>query len=170
MCSLLITTDYHRKTLTLIPSNTLIFTFRLRDQVATCPNCRVEISKTNASRNLAVEKAVSELPAQCQYCSNEYPSKSIEYHELNDCDERPTHCKYTRIGCPWKGPNHEAVEHEKVCSHPRKNGGEVMSALEARDAKQQEEKKLFLSLVDLLSYEKIVFNGECLLIPICLLW
>ena len=39
---------------------------RLRDQVATCPNCRVEISKNNASRNLAVEKAVSELPSDCQ--------------------------------------------------------------------------------------------------------
>lgn len=39
---------------------------RLRDQVATCPNCRVEISKSTASRNLAVEKAVSELPSECQ--------------------------------------------------------------------------------------------------------
>lgn len=39
---------------------------RLRDQVATCPNCRCEISKSNASRNLAVEKAVSELPSECQ--------------------------------------------------------------------------------------------------------
>lgn len=79
----------------------------MRDQVATCPNCRVEISKTNASRNLAVEKAVSELPAQCQYCSNEYPCKSLEYHEVNECDERPTDCKYSRIGCQWKGPIHE---------------------------------------------------------------
>lgn len=42
------------------------FLYRLRDQVATCPNCRVEISKSNASRNLAVEKAVSELPSECQ--------------------------------------------------------------------------------------------------------
>lgn len=33
-----------------------------------------------------------------------------------------------------------------------------MSALEARDAKHQEEKKLFINLVDLLSYEKIIFN------------
>lgn len=39
---------------------------RLRDQIATCPNCRVEISKSTASRNLAVEKAASELPSECQ--------------------------------------------------------------------------------------------------------
>lgn len=38
----------------------------LRDQIATCPNCRVEISKSTASRNLAVEKAASELPSECQ--------------------------------------------------------------------------------------------------------
>lgn len=39
---------------------------RLRDSQATCPNCRVEINRNNASRNLAVEKAVSELPSECQ--------------------------------------------------------------------------------------------------------
>lgn len=80
---------------------------RLRDQVATCPNCRVEISKSTASRNLAVEKAVSELPGECQFCGKEYPSKSLERHEKNECDERPTNCKYQRIGCQWKGPVHE---------------------------------------------------------------
>lgn len=44
----------------------IYFYFRLRDQVATCPNCRVEISRSTALRNLAVEKAVSELPSECQ--------------------------------------------------------------------------------------------------------
>ena len=39
---------------------------RLRDQIATCPNCRVEISKSTAYRNLAVEKTASELPSLCQ--------------------------------------------------------------------------------------------------------
>jgi len=105
-----------------------------------------------------VEKAVSELPAQCQYCSNEYPCKSLEHHEQHECDERPTDCKFERIGCQWKGPIHEAPEHEKVCIHPRKSGGEVLGALETRDSKHSDEKKLFLSLVDLLNYEKIIFN------------
>lgn len=83
------------------------FFHRLRDQVATCPNCRVEISKSTASRNLAVEKAVSELPNECQFCCEEFPSKSLERHEKCECDERPTTCKYQRIGCQWKGPIHE---------------------------------------------------------------
>lgn len=37
-----------------------------------------------------------------------------------------------------------------------------MNALVEREAKYNEEKKLFSCLVDLLSYEKITFNGECL--------
>lgn len=38
-----------------------------------------------------------------------------------------------------------------------------MSALEAHDAKIKEEKKMFNTLIDLLSYEKIIFNGWLLL-------
>lgn len=61
---------------------------RLRDEMATCPNCRIEISRTSPSRNLAVEKAVSELPAECQYCAKEFPRNSLERHEETMCEER----------------------------------------------------------------------------------
>ncbi|KAG5680936.1 hypothetical protein PVAND_010412 [Polypedilum vanderplanki] len=131
---------------------------RLRDQVATCPNCRVEISKNNASRNLAVEKAVSELPSECQFCSQEFPRATLEHHERNECEERPTECKYSLIGCQWNGPMHGAKEHESQCAHPKKSGADVMGALKDREAHHEEEKKLFNCLVDLLSYEKITFN------------
>ncbi|KAH8302394.1 hypothetical protein KR044_005910 [Drosophila immigrans] len=131
---------------------------RLRDQIATCPNCRVEISKSTASRNLAVEKAASELPSECQFCNKEFPYKSLERHEQHECQERPTKCKYHRIGCQWRGPFHETTEHERNCLHPQKSGYEVMAALEAHDVKIKEEKKMFNTLIDLLSYEKIIFN------------
>uniref|UniRef100_U5EYI2 Protein ubiquitination n=1 Tax=Corethrella appendiculata TaxID=1370023 RepID=U5EYI2_9DIPT len=131
---------------------------RLRDQNATCPNCRTEISKSNASRNLAVEKAVSELPSECQFCCKEFPTKSIENHENNECEERPTDCKYVRIGCQWRGPMHESIEHEQHCAHPKKSGADVMIALQSFDKQCAEDKKLFSTLIDLLSYEKIIFN------------
>ncbi|XP_017058024.1 cysteine and histidine-rich protein 1 homolog [Drosophila ficusphila] len=131
---------------------------RLRDQIATCPNCRVEISKSTASRNLAVEKAASELPSDCQFCNKEFPYKSLERHEQHECQERPTKCKYHRIGCQWRGPFHETTEHERNCLHPQKSGYEVMAALEAHDVMIKEEKKMFNTLIDLLSYEKIIFN------------
>lgn len=131
---------------------------RLRDQTATCPNCRVEISKNNASRNLAVEKAVSELPSECQYCNQEFPRISLEHHETNECEERPTDCKYAVIGCQWKGPIHEVSQHETFCAHPKKSGADVMQSLVERDAINLEEKKRFNTLIDLLSYEKIIFN------------
>lgn len=56
---------------------------RLRDSQATCPNCRVEINRNNASRNLAVEKAVSELPSECQvstFATVAIPKVNIRQH------------------------------------------------------------------------------------------
>ncbi|KAL7302436.1 hypothetical protein TKK_0005088 [Trichogramma kaykai] len=131
---------------------------RLRDELATCPNCRIEISKTSASRNLAVEKAVSELPAECQYCTKEFPRNSLERHEETLCEERISSCKFSRIGCPWRGPNHERPEHEEHCVHPHRTGADVMDALRDIDAKSLEERKLFDNVFELLSYEKITFN------------
>lgn len=61
---------------------------RLRDETATCPNCRVEISKASATRNLAVENAVLELPSECQYCNKEFPRNTLEEHEQFTCEER----------------------------------------------------------------------------------
>lgn len=72
---------------------------RLRDETATCPSCRVEISKTSATRNLAVENAVSELPSECQFCNKQFPRNSLERHEEHECEERlvTINEKYMRI-------------------------------------------------------------------------
>lgn len=73
---------------------------------------------------------------------------------------RITNCRYSRIGCPWRGPHHEAIEHEASCAHPTRNGAEVMEALAVIDERYEEEKRLYDCVFDLLSYEKITFNGE----------
>lgn len=44
---------------------------RLKDEGASCPNCRCDISWDRCVRNLAAEKAVGELPTQCIYCGEE---------------------------------------------------------------------------------------------------
>ena len=69
-------------------------------------------------------------------------------------------CTYERIGCPWRGPYHEMPEHQKVCSHPEKRGDAVMGALQAIDEAKQEELRLYKGLFNLLSFEKITFNGR----------
>lgn len=170
---------------------------RLRDEMATCPNCRVDIAKNTATRNLAVEKAVSELPSECQFCAKEFPRNTLHHHEQQLCAERlvvlsilmnstktlitqiqftflkievyiltfcfrPVKCGYSKIGCPWRGPSHEASEHEKVCPHPSATGKDVMSALDTMDQKFQEEKLLYDTIFDLMSFEKITFNGKSL--------
>lgn len=61
---------------------------RLKDEEATCPNCRCDIGKNLCTRNLAVEKAISEMPATCQYCTMLLPRNTLENHEKELCQER----------------------------------------------------------------------------------
>ncbi|XP_078473818.1 zinc finger TRAF-type-containing protein 1 isoform X1 [Lampetra fluviatilis] len=61
---------------------------RLKEEQATCPNCRCEISKSLCCRNLAVEKAVSELPAECGFCLHQFPRSCLEHHQKELCQDR----------------------------------------------------------------------------------
>lgn len=80
---------------------------RLKDETASCPNCRCVLTRDLCSRNLAVEKAVSELPGLCRFCNKELSRALMSHHELNICEERLIWCGFSRIGCPWRGPFHE---------------------------------------------------------------
>ncbi|XP_073953132.1 zinc finger TRAF-type-containing protein 1 homolog isoform X2 [Choristoneura fumiferana] len=131
---------------------------RLRDEAATCPNCRVEISKTSASRNLAVEKTVSELPSECKYCAKVFPRHSLQHHEEKNCEDRLTGCRYGGIGCLWRGPAHEAAAHEAACAHPAKSAAEVVDHLAERERQHQHNVAVYTQVLDLLSYEKITIN------------
>jgi len=80
-------------------------------------------------------------------------------HSISNYLYRISSCKYSRIGCPWRGPNHEIPEHETHCAHPHRTGADVMEALREIDARTLEERRLYDNVFDLLSYEKITFNG-----------
>lgn len=68
--------------------NHILADARLKDETATCPNCRCEINKNLCTRNLAVEKAVSELPSLCQFCACQLPRNLVEHHQRELCLER----------------------------------------------------------------------------------
>ncbi|XP_076448754.1 zinc finger TRAF-type-containing protein 1-B-like [Babylonia areolata] len=138
--------------------NHLLADARIRDETATCPNCRCEINKNNCVRNLAVEKAATEMPVDCHLCSLRLPRHQMSNHQRHLCPERPMACRYARIGCRWKGPHQALAEHESSCILPSKNGVEIMDALEALDMRQAEEQKLYKTIFSLLSFEKITFN------------
>uniref|UniRef100_A0AAV2K3U8 Zinc finger TRAF-type-containing protein 1 n=1 Tax=Knipowitschia caucasica TaxID=637954 RepID=A0AAV2K3U8_KNICA len=131
---------------------------RLKEEQATCPNCRCEISKNLCCRNLAVEKAVSELPTDCTFCLKQFPRSSLERHQKEECQDRVTQCKYKRIGCPWQGPFHELPAHESECSHPTKTGTELMGILGEMDQNHRRDMQLYNSIFSLLCYEKIGFT------------
>ncbi|VVC96513.1 unnamed protein product [Leptidea sinapis] len=131
---------------------------RLRDESATCPNCRIEISRTSASRNLAVEKTVSELPIECRHCTHVFPRHSIEHHEEKTCEERVTGCKFASIGCLWRGAARVAGAHEATCERPALSAGEVLDALAVRERCAADQLRVYTQIFDMLSYEKITFN------------
>ncbi|KAG7268859.1 hypothetical protein CRUP_011308 [Coryphaenoides rupestris] len=120
---------------------------------------RCEISKNLCCRNLAVEKAVSELPADCTFCLKQFPRSSLERHQKEECQDRVTQCKYKRIGCPWQGPFHELPAHEGECSHPTKTGTELMGILGEMDQSHRRDMQLYNTIFGLLCYEKIGFTG-----------
>jgi hypothetical protein len=121
------------------------------------PSCRAEISAKNACRNLAAEKAVSELPTQCDYCSLEIPRSQIAYHEKNLCEQRPSVCQYKVLGCKWEGLWHQVADHEFNCIHPQKTGYELKDAITdiASDTVQQVQN--LKGLVGMLSNERIAW-------------
>ncbi|XP_020740163.2 zinc finger TRAF-type-containing protein 1 isoform X3 [Odocoileus virginianus] len=131
---------------------------RLKEEQATCPNCRCEISKSLCCRNLAVEKAVSELPSECGFCLCQFPRSILERHQKEECQDRVTQCKYKRIGCPWHGPFHELTVHEAACAHPTKTGNELMEILDEMDQSHRKEMQLYNSIFSLLSFEKIGYT------------
>lgn len=133
---------------------------RLKEEQATCPNCRCEISKSLCCRNLAVEKAVSELPSECGFCMKAFPRSLLERHKKEECQDRVTQCKYKRIGCPWQGPFHELTAHESECCHPTKTGNELMEILDEMDQSHKKEMQLYNSIFGLLSFEKIGYTGK----------
>uniref|UniRef100_A0A8C0H3Y4 Cysteine and histidine rich 1 n=2 Tax=Chelonoidis abingdonii TaxID=106734 RepID=A0A8C0H3Y4_CHEAB len=131
---------------------------RLKEEQATCPNCRCEISKSLCCRNLAVEKAVSELPSECGFCMRQFPRSLLERHQKEECQDRVTQCRYKRIGCPWQGPYHELTVHEAECTHPTKTGNELMEILDEMDQTHKKEMQLYNSIFSLLSFEKIGYT------------
>lgn len=54
-----------------------------------------------------------------QFCNQEFSRSTLDNHERNECEDRPTECKYSIIGCQWCGPLHESKEHEAQCAHPK---------------------------------------------------
>lgn len=135
--------------------NHILADARLKNEQAQCPSCRADISSKNSSRNLAVEKAVSELPTHCKYCEDEFPRNQIPFHEKSHCDQRPALCKYKSLGCSWNGVWHQLDTHEKECLFPQKTGADLLENVSNLSSEAKEELRRYQDLFQMLSYEKI---------------
>ncbi|CAF1552737.1 unnamed protein product [Adineta ricciae] len=135
--------------------NHLLADCKLKDEQTTCPNCRCEISKSNCTRNLAVEKTISELPIECDYCHKIFLRSEIKLHQAENCSDRLTVCNYALLGCPWTGSFHNLSTHLAGCEYPSKTGLELICTIQAYKKACDEEKKCLETVVDLLSLNQI---------------
>nr|CAB3235372.1 zinc finger protein (TRAF/RING)-4 [Phallusia mammillata] len=131
---------------------------RLKDEPASCPSCRVEISRGSCTRNLAVEKAISELPTKCATCGAIFPRSSIAAHEKHECSERIVTCRFKELGCVWSGPAHELSNHFDNCVHPHKSPNELLQCLNSIKDQHSQQVSLLHNITNLLSCENIAYT------------
>lgn len=138
--------------------NHLLADGRLKNEMPTCPNCRIQITESSCTRNLAVEKAVSELPILCRFCKCDIPRCCVEKHEKDQCVDRLVPCKYKQIGCHWQGMFRTKRDHEDRCAQTRKSGLEIMDSLEKISKEENSKLALYRSIFSLFSFERILVH------------
>lgn len=73
---------------------------------------------------------------------------------------RPEQCKYASLGCEWVGTHDDAHDHEMSCGFPQKAGEEIIAYVKQSEAKQAQGFSIYKDIFELLSLEKITFNGR----------
>ena len=113
--------------------NRLLADAHLEDQAMLCPTCRCVIKADVCTRNFAAENIIAELPGTCPLCSEQMSRSDLQHHK-QVCQLRPSECRFSLIGCQWRGAARDVCNHEKVCKHPSKSGKDVMEFLEQQEA------------------------------------
>ena len=130
--------------------NRILADAHLEDRPARCPSCRCEMSdEVPYVRNLAVEKAISELSARCQHCHQLFPRNILVRHE-GSCLLKPCPCRFAVIGCTWTGKFYELTQHEAECSLASISGEEVARYVEEKRERMARAQENFC-ILDILS-------------------
>lgn len=43
------------------------------------------------------------MPGSCKHCNKQLARVDLNRHENEECEERPVLCRFSKIGCPWRG-------------------------------------------------------------------
>jgi len=139
--------------------NHLLADSRLKDENATCPNCRCDISLDRCVRNLAAEKAVGELPTECVFCSEYVNRSEIEGHERHQCKERPSSCRFYWAGCQWRGPVSQAEIHSGACKLRFATCDHVKEVVEQTIDEQNHVSRVKDNILNLFSMDHVSYLG-----------
>ena len=101
-----------------------------------CPICRVSLRNFSDGRGmqrcLLAEKLAAEIPIRCKYCEILRPRKMIDIHQRLRCTLRPVGCRYSWLGCDWKGIARELDDHLVQCPVVNRNSTELIEKVHHR--------------------------------------
>ena len=64
----------------------------------------------------------------------------LRHHVEDACPDRVVQCKFSRLGCDWKGPAHKMASHAKKCAFLSMSGDTLLEALATADSKEAAKK------------------------------
>jgi len=130
---------------------------RLKDENATCPNCRCDIGLDRCVRNLAAEKAIGELPTECTFCSATINRSEIEAHERHNCTQRPSKCYFHWAGCEWKGSFDKLAKHAVGCDFRFRPVEDVKEKIEEHVEEQAKATRFKSNILILFSSDNVMY-------------
>lgn len=123
----------------------------LGDRLGTCPECSVRIYRHEPYRNVDGELELATVQVGCELCQKSIQRGFLRYHMSSICLRRLVHCKFKRIGCPWKGRfGAEQRQHERHCEFRRKKGYQMLDTLRAGQQKRDARNCLLAKVMKLL--------------------
>jgi len=83
-----------------------------------CPLCRVPMDRQRPIRCRMAEKTLSVRMVRCRHdqCGKLMMFSELKEHEANECVFKPMDCKFSALGCGWKGIRRDLSGHELECA------------------------------------------------------
>jgi len=85
---------------------------------AECPVCKVRLNRRYPTRNRLAEKYLAAMMVECtnEACKVKTQYGNLKHHLKEECAMRHCLCKYSTLGCDWKGLYKDRKSHRKDCA------------------------------------------------------
>eukprot|EP01084_Bolivina_argentea_P105069 188075_1 len=110
-----------------------------------CPECRVRMSRSHASRNKLAENYLSahlfECPNAERGCHDKIQFCYLLEHGKDECKYREVDCKFGILGCKWSGLAKDRSKHNKTCPIKKTDPKKILKLVSNLNHKNDEIQK-----------------------------